>query len=468
MAHHALMFSTPAGGLIWRINQVISRDAGFVLRNCRERGIEFDGLHSPRECFGSPEWQKEFLEGAINHEDSLRRGYCLTVFTAMERLVQFRTILMGKGVRRKHADLTVGEFLELVNFVYDYLQDRCDCAFATKWKTRRSHEEKLFPEGEQYNINDIAECHAISAELFVLRALGDSKAFKNRLQRALNGPYGEAFATAVDIGATGDQYGFSPYYVQAAALASLCGSVDTIDPDALKERYIEDEFPWHRFGTWKLQNGAAITSSVLNLLEWSQRPLFGQESNWLRFADWTDMTSIEGVQDFFSSLASLGLDLQVYTMHQGAILNFRFLATTLVESRPSKDPIPFEKLSRDSWIAETNLSIPMIEYDNGILFSGFNLDEIYKQDHPARSMRAFASMRSPVFQLMAHIVNGTSARNQFAEFYERQVPSIDILRGKISEHFKKPEVAESVCDMLKNVYERGLKATLLVTQRRYV
>jgi hypothetical protein len=458
VAHHALMFSTPAGALIWRINQVISRDAGFLLRCCNELGIAFEGLESPAEIFRAPLWQQQFLDASTSNENFLRRAYCLKTFSAMERLVQFRSILIGKSVRQEYVDFTVGDFLALVNFCYAYLQDRCDCPFVTIWKSRRSNNEKLFQANGCYNINDIAECHAISTELFVLRALNDVDSLKERAERVRVGPYNVAFEKTLETTATEDQFGFSPFYIQICALMSLCGDIDTVDINSSKERYIEDEFPWQRFSEWTLSNTRILVSSLQNLVGWCHRPLFGQGSKWIRFADWEPLNSLDNLQNYFSSLASLGLDLQIYSMHKGAALNYRFLFTALAESAPPQNEIPIAKLTNQEWLSETSLAIPLIEYDNGIFFPGLDLDEIYKQDHPIRKMRAFRLMIEPGLQLIAFIVNGTSTRNQFAQFYGRQIPKLDVLRGKLSEHFTAPGLADSVCDILKNAHERGLTA----------
>lgn len=465
MAHHALMFSTPAGGLIWRLNQVIAREVGYLQRKCDEWQIIFEGLASPKESFSDAAWRATFMSGAATQEQTQRRAYCLHVFEALQKVVAFKTVIMQKGAMN---DLTVGEFLDLVNFVYPYLEQRCAVAFVTEWKSRRPRGEKLFKAGEAYNMNDIAECHAIGAELFVLRALGDTDAFKLRAEQAATGPYRMAFGTAMAHTATQGDYAFSPFFVQVAALTSLCGNIDTISPDAPKDRYIEDEFPWHRFAEWRANQSPALMSSIQSLMAWNAIPIIGAESRWLKFVDWSRLEDFAKVQGLVDTLAALGLDLQIHAMHQGAMLNLRFLLTMLVKELGKTDTLPVPALTPEDWFAETLRSIHMIEYNDNLLFNGIDIDKIHPEGSPLRQLAIFDHLRSPVFQFMAHIVNGTSARNSFAGFYRRKIPKIDVLEPKVLRLFEEKEFATSICQLLRSLHERHLPSTLLVLAKRYV
>ncbi len=70
--------------------------------------------------------------------------------------------------------------------------------------------------------------------------------------------------------------------------------------------------------------------------------------------------------------------------------------------------------------------------------------------------------------LMAHLINGTCARNQYARFAWRQMPKLDIVRPKLTNLFGPGSLADGMCDMLKNVYERGANPILLVNRKRFV
>ncbi|CDZ59636.1 hypothetical protein [Neorhizobium galegae] len=465
MAHHALMFSTPAGGLIWRLNQVIARDAGYLLQKCDEWQIKFDGHASPRRCFADATWRAKFLKMAATAENGRHRDYCVEVFEAASKVIAFKEVLIEKGA---DGDLTVGEFLDLANFVYAWLEKRCAVPFVTMWKSRRPRDEKLFKPGEEYNINDIAECHAIGAELFVLRALGDPAAFKARADLALKGPYRKAFAAAVSHASTDGDYGFSPYFVQVAALTAMSGNIDTVAADGPKERYIEDEFPWHRFAQWQDNQTPALVSSIQSLIFWHGRPLVGAGSRWLKFVDWHQLQDFAKVQGLVDTFSSLGLDLQIHAMHQGAMLNGRFLATMLADGVPTASRLPLPALSREEWFEETLLSIHMIEYDDNLLFTGEDINEIYPADSPLRMMAIFDQMRSPIYQFMAHIMTGTAARNTFARFDHRQIPKIDVLEPKVLRLFEEKDFATSICQLFRNLYERHVPETLLVRLKRYI
>jgi len=465
MAHHGLFFSTTAGSLIWRLNQVISRDCGYLMSFCEKRNITFVGPGIPRENFKSPVWRLAFLEGANSPEEAIRRAYCLSVFEALEKTVRFKSILISK---KPDTLVTVGEFVELANFVYAYLEDRCERPFVTAWKSKRSAAEPLFEHGHAYNLTDIAECQAISAELHTLRALDDLERFSQRVTAASNGPYRTAFDVGRTLAKTQDKFCFSPHYMSVNALTALCGAIDTVSPESSRERYIEDEFPWFRFRSWADGQGPLFRTSIENLFDWAQQPLIGQGANWLKFYDWEQVEGIDRVNQYLASVASLGLDMQIYSMHQGAMLNMRFLATVLADASPGSARPPGADLNPGDWMNQTRLAIHMIEYDDGLLFDGLDLDELYPTEHPIRQLAAFDLMQSPVFQLMAHIINGTSARNQFASFYWRQVPKLDIIRPKLDKHFGAGSMADELSDMLKNVYERGTNAILLVNRKRYV
>lgn len=465
MAHHGLFFSTTAGSILWRLNQVISRDCGYIMHVCDERNITFDSPGIPRESLKSPTWRQRFLAGADSREEETRRAYCLNVFDALEKTIRFKSILISK---KPDTSVTVGEFLELANFVYAYLEDRCEQPFVTAWKSKRPAGDALFENGHVYNLNDIAECQAISSELHQLRALDDLKRFSQRVATASKGPYGTAFDVGRIFARTQDKFCFSPHYMSVNALTALCGAIDTVSPEASRERYIEDEFPWFRFRLWADGQGDLFRTSLENLIDWTQQPLIGQGANWLTFFEWDRVEGIDRVSKYLASVASLGLDMQMYSMHQGAMLNIRFLATALADALPGGKRPPGADLSPDDWMNQTRLAIHMIEYDDGLHFNGLDLDELYPTDHPARQLTTFSLMQSPEFQFLAHIINGTSARNQFARFYWRQVPKLDIIRPKLDKHFGADSMADELCDMLKNVYERGTNAILLVNRKRYV
>lgn len=464
-AHHGAYYSTPCGGLIWRLNQTISRDCQFVTNKCRERGIEFDGIMSSREQVGDPGWRTEFLAGETRGMESRTREYIVEVAVAIEDLVRFRSTLLDKRVDR---EMTVGQFIDLANRVYAYLEKRCEVSFPTAWTSRLNRDEPLFAGNHEYNLNDVLECQAISVELFTLRALGDLGAFAERIASAKR-LWPSVFEEALELAETEDPYGSSPYYIQVASLTAMCGAVDVIAVDAARVRYIEDEFPWFRFLRWKDGNAHLITSSIENLMAWNGQHFVSDASRWLVIYDWTRSQGVERIQQMMATLSSIGLDIQMYSMHRGSELNMRFLATALQVAFGTGRELPIEPLNPGDWMNATRLAIHIIEFDNGLLFSGLDLNGLYPKNHPIRELAVFPMMQSDVFQIMANIVNGTSARNSFAKFARRSVPKIDILRPKLRELFgEESSMSDSICDVLIAIYERGIDPAYLEGSGRYI
>jgi hypothetical protein len=226
MAHHVLMFSTPVGVLNWRINQVASRDIVWILQKCREYDVTIPDLRKPASFLNGAAWKKEFLPRSDDIPQTEKR-HLVDVIESLERLLLLRSIIFDKGAVEKHHQLTFGAMIDLMNECYRYLGVRCDCAFVTAWKTRLPAETKVFPNGKCFNVTDIAECHAISDELFVLRALSDTNGLAKRADEARDGPFGRAVALAMDQTKGANDLGYSPHQMQIMALLSCCTAVES-------------------------------------------------------------------------------------------------------------------------------------------------------------------------------------------------------------------------------------------------
>ena len=450
LAHHSLMYSTPAGALIWRINQVISRDVNYLLKQCRVYGIKFTGLKTPEAALLDEAFQTEFLKGAAPDERA-KKDFFLYVVDSLHQLVELRNVLMGKNLAQRHKALTVQEFLDLANSAYRYLAERCECSFPKEWKTRLAADELVFPEQYGFNMTDIAECHAVSAELLHLRALGDMDGFKSRSHEFRAAQFARAFVHAESVATTSDVFGISPHFVQLHAMMSFCGQIDTTD---VAERYVEDEFPWWRFRSDKLGNSGRIAECLLSLSNWGERPLFGEDSRWIQYGAGNPLAA-DQIERFLGSLASFGLEMQVQQIHAGARINARYLATMLNDSATSKKRLPFEPLTTEQWREKLFFATPFIEYTDGFLFNGYDLDEAVKPDHPLRKLPVFDYLRIEGYQMLAHLINGASARNSYAEFAGCIVPSVEILKGKLARQLRSEQLAGEFCKLLSNVYETG-------------
>lgn len=457
-SHHALMYSTPAGVLLWRLNQVISRDIAWILSKLAELGIDLSALSTPESQLTNPDWQAAF--GARDSPEYPVRSYVLHTIRSLTDVLALRRILFGRGAAAFHADLTFGELAPLMERVFSYLADRCEVPFTTAWTSRLPEGTLVFPRELSFNVMDIAEVHAISAELFALRAVGDIEGFTRRRAEAEAGPFHAAFATGVALTKEVNDLGLSPHQMQMAAIIACSGALDVHREQSVC--YLEDELPWWRFGDPQIFHSEMVKGATKNCISLSREPLIGADSNWLRITDYEPASSVVrpnriDAQSFSSlvvSLASLGLDLQIYGLHQGLELNWRFLVSTLVASDPSAPGIGGERISYQEWREKLHLSIYMIEYTDGILFHGADLDDIYPPESPVRRVNAFSRFQSPTYQLLAHLLNGAIARTNFAAYAGKIIPRSDVLHGKIAALFD-TDTADFICDVMAHMFEAG-------------
>ncbi|MYM26271.1 hypothetical protein GTP46_26935 [Duganella sp. FT135W] len=127
LAHHALMYSTPAGVFNWRLNQTIFRDILFVLKKYKEASGHFPEFQSPRSFFNRVTWKGAF-RADVDPQSAQTKAYVIHTIEALEKLIQLRAIFFGNGAATKYSELTMGELVNLMNSSYAYLMDRCDCS----------------------------------------------------------------------------------------------------------------------------------------------------------------------------------------------------------------------------------------------------------------------------------------------------------------------------------------------------
>src|SRR5260221_4297130 len=460
MWHHALMFSTPAGVLLWRLNQVISRDISYLFQQAREMRISFPPNRSPSETLNDPGWQTEFQNRA--DVAAGKRAYILYIIRSLSDVIRVRSVFFDRDGAATNSHLTVRELIAVMERTFAYLEERCEVRFVKKWKTRLPADAKVFPEGKAFNVMDIAEAHAIAGELFALRAFQDMDGFERRRQAAANGPFGAAFTVGVAATASVNAVGISPHQVQLMALVA-CASALEVAEDETRELMVEDVLPWWRFTSPDVLKPDLFINALRNWLSLSTSPLIDAGSRWVSFRDLSRASKNEDHEakgkrfaDLVTSLQSLSLDLQIHAIHKGAMLNVRYLMTVLAESNP-KMQIPgagFERLTDGDWRNELLLTIPLIEYSDEFLFPGQDLDDIYKPGNPLRNFRLYKLLQHPGYQLLGHILNGATTRTLYAAYARRLIPRSEVLRPKF-EKLVTPDIAKSMCDIVANLFERG-------------
>ncbi|MDR3474380.1 MAG: hypothetical protein P4M09_22250 [Devosia sp.] len=457
-AHHALMFSTPAGVLNWRINQVISRDVQWVLRKCHEFNVEFPEGKTPQQVVSTRAWQVAFKRR--NDVDRGTKQALLHTITALEDLIRLRRILFEPGAARTFADLTFGELLDLLKRSFPYLGMRCDVGLCGDWRTRLPRTTKVFPEGKAFNLVDIAEVHAIAMELFVLRAVGDIDRFHQRVERGRGGPHGVALDVAIQATSEVNELGLSPHQMQMLALIAFSSALDVPAPTT-KTIYLEEALPWWRFAAPTLVTTATYMDAVGNSLAIATSPLVGPGSQWLKMAggDWplTQLKSLEQFGAFAMSLSSLGLDRQIHAIHQGAILNWRYLLTQLEASFDLPQALKFDRLSGEAWRGEVQSAVLLAEYKDGLHFRYADFAELYPEGsfhrHTVKSLDRYGE---PAYQLMGQLLNGAIPRIMYAGYSGRLLPRLHTLEPKLATYFDNPELATNTVHLLQTLIEGAM------------
>jgi len=457
-AHHALMFSTPAGVLNWRMNQVISRDVQWVLLKCGDFGVTFPEGATPRELVATKVWQ-----AAVKRRNDVPRGVkhqLLLTIQGLEDVLLLRSILFGPGAAARHAELTFRDLRRLLNRTFTYLEMRCDATLRKDWRTRLPPDTKVFPPGRDFNLVDIAEVHAIAMELFVLRSIGDLEGLRARAARAARGPYGSAFQIAVEATKNVNELGLSPHQMQLLALISFASGLD-VAPKGSGPIYIEDALPWWRFA----RGAGAVTMEIYsealaNCLALATQPLVGAGSRWLQLANvgWYSLRnpSLETIGAVTQTVAALGLDRQIHAVHRGARLNWRYLATQLEASLGKRVDVHFERLSGEAWRGEIQSAVLLVEYKDGLHFDYADYQILYPEGSPYRStVKDLDSYGSPSVQLMGQILNGALPRIMYAAYTGCAVPSLEVLKPKLSSYFESESTAASMVDLIRLLLERG-------------
>lgn len=456
-AHHALMFSTPAGVLNWRMNQVISRDVQWILLQCHKFGVTFATDVPPRELVATRAWQTAFKRRADVDRGTKRE--LLYTIEGLEDVLELRRILFEPGAAETFSDLTFGQLLKLLKRTFAYLEYRCEVPLRRSWRTRLPLNTKVFPQGRNFNLVDIAEVHAISMELFVLRALGDIDGLRDRVASARNGPYGTAFDIAVGATSSANELGLSPHQMQLLSLISFATALD-VAPEGAEEVYIEESLPWWRFSVGSAFTAQTYADALRNCITLASNPLIGAGSRWIQLADidWAAISNPTPAQAerVSQTLASLGLDRQVHAIHQGARLNWRYLATQLEISLERRVGFEFERLSAEAWRGEVQRSVLLVEYKDGIYFNHADFEELYPHGSRYRStIKSLDSYSPPIVQVFGQFLNGAMPRVMYAAYSGCVVPRLEILGPKLADYTQDASIGKGLIELLSLLLESG-------------
>ena len=430
-AHHGLLFSTPAGVLLWRLNQVLSRDVHYISKNLAELGLSVPRNQSPRKWLNSP----EFGAALKNHPFVVQehKSYPMGVVEAIEKLSLFKQVLFEANAVTHHGDMTIGELLELFRFVYPYLSARCATGRRITWTTRLNLQDKVFPDEIAFNVMDIAESHAIAKELYILRAVGDRAGFRNRLDEATRGQFGACLKRAIEVSKHANEIGFNPHAMQMWAIAACSTRIDLTQDANDAELYIEEQLPWWGYSR-ETNHVESLKQCGASLHALSSQPLIGAGSKWLTFFPIDDTSSSpEQVFQFLQTLSAFGLDLQIHLMHKAAHQNLMFLFETL-KHLVEHHNAPFPQSAFEEWNRFLFLNSAFVEYSDAIFYRIVDLDAVYKSDCPLRQLPGFSRLRFPWLQLLGHIINGAITRRSMAAYTGLSVPASEVIVQKLEKY----------------------------------
>ena len=428
LAHHSLFVSTPIGVLNWRIEQVLSRDIGWVLHKLDTMGIDVPESVTPCNYLFSENFYSEITDKS-KYSDSSVILFILETIQMIDDLYRFRRIVFGR-LSSEDLSMSVRDMIDLMNSVYSWLHDRCDANFVRHWHSNLPLDTPLFDHAAPFNAQNIAEAHAVSAELFRLRAIGDLDLFDRRLEDLRLGVHRTVLAQCDGYPSDGDGAQFSPYFVQQMCLLSFCGPVD-VRAGERESALIEEALPWFRLPFVRDLSSDAVLSSMRNLFELSNNPLIGPGSQWMQFRSTpktTDLDEVEGILDqidpgeFLLSVTSMGIDLQILQIHRGISANYRFLSGIMSDAIREQDPaFEYKGIDFDEWNCEMIGTVPIIEYSDILLLNAVDMDEHYS-DHVIAETGWFEFFRGPVRQAFAIFLAGSSSRYNAAAYFGHFLP----------------------------------------------
>lgn len=368
-SHHRLLTGTPAGILLWRINQIIGRDVFYIRQALREEHVE---------CLGE---LRAFLSSSTFLAKHARAGEKLEyvrrdVVPAVENLLQLREIMYGKLPGRRFGDLTFSDLCSLMNRSYAYMAARCGVDWSGVWRTRVGH-EKVFPQPRSPNARDLVEVEGASAEMWYARAFGDWQYAKGLHETAGRGPYAQMFAVVASLAPTSDPLGVSPFLMQLYCNVACSGNIDVV-PAPTGDLYLEDHLPWTRCRLLDpaIGNAATVTDGIRVLDECRKSPLVGAAAQWLVYPHSQVRRQQPGHN--LSLLSSAGMELQLWTIKESLANSLNFVSAAMMS------PSLVREDALNHWLVNAEMRLILKECEDEIELRLPNTGDVYSSTHPLR------------------------------------------------------------------------------------
>jgi hypothetical protein len=413
--HHHLLASTPCGLLLWRLNQVVSRDIAWLMGQCSDLGIRPPSLSAPRQFFNSEEFLKRLSSSDCPRAKAL---YLINVLANLENCLVVRDVFFGVNAPARHKALTLAKFAKMMNAAFEWMRDWCGIPWTSHWHYRGDGEKHVFPTCGPINALDIAEAHAIAHELSAIRSFQDAQGFHERLRDI----QGTRYEIGIKAGSKGlpalPEYPFSAPVVRLRSLLAFSGGVDlSAVPSSGRTLMLENELPWYRFSEGPDSDDIWRTAfETLKFLV--EQPVYGPDAKWSKISRLDNIANLDG---YAGTLHWLGLDLQVHGFHKNAHSNLEHMMLYIQRNQHPYDVIE-KSIANSHYINEYSDFIHMIFLD---------LQEIYKERWALlRDTMGFDKANRPDIQLMSHLLNGASHRNNIAYYLGEKIPSPTIIEEK--------------------------------------
>lgn len=251
--HLVVLLSSPLGLLLWRCDQVLKIGASWFLSKVALAGLQ--NIRPPmtkwyKENGGREHFRQAIERGKLPSEMSVPHGELVVVMSTLDKMDsvceeldtihKLKDIIFGSDI---DSELTIGEFLQIVNRANDYLSIRSDLPKAIPWSTALDHSSKLFDGSlfKHINARHILEAIARIREFDMLRIMGAGKAeMAEWHDKAIFDVYKPVYEGLRRIG-------LESIPARNLCSAALDGSIDPACVDrSQKSVSLEDTLPWLR------------------------------------------------------------------------------------------------------------------------------------------------------------------------------------------------------------------------------
>jgi len=185
--HYTLLTSTPAGGLLWRLHQVVVRDVVWIAGLYDKHGVPIRGsdvasrgLVDWLKVVGLARLQKALSKEPTNPDSKIAYYVEEEVIVGLANSLRLLDILTCEEPATTYHELTAGELARLLDDTFGYLARRSDVELVgpnrlPNWRGRWVSVEPnapVFPDDHSFNLRGLLELLAYSKERQYAKLMG--------------------------------------------------------------------------------------------------------------------------------------------------------------------------------------------------------------------------------------------------------------------------------------------------------